>query len=123
LLIALGIDVVETHRIAALLERHKERFTELVLSEREVDLLGSVRVPFVAGRWAAKEAIMKALGQGFGVLQMPDIEVLRKPNGAAEVVLKNEALTLAQTLNIHRWQISISHERLVTVAVACALSE
>ena len=91
MLIAIGIDVVETRRIANLLARHQERFTELVLSEREAALVkpGPALVPFVAGRWAAKEAIMKALGEGIGVLQMPEIEVLRASNGAAQVVLKS----------------------------------
>lgn len=125
MLIALGIDVVDTQRIATLLQRHREHFTELVLSERELALVKSdhALVPFVAGRWAAKEAIMKALGEGIGILQMPEIEVLRSPNGAAQVVLNSKALALAQSQNIRRWQISISHERIVTVAVACALSE
>lgn len=125
MLIAIGIDVVETRRIANLLARHQERFTELVLSEREAALVksGPALVPFVAGRWAAKEAIMKALGEGIGVLQMPEIEVLRASNGAAQVVLNGKALELAQSRNIRRWQISISHEKSVTVAVACALSE
>lgn len=125
MLVALGIDVVDTQRIAALLKRHKERFTDLVLSERELALVRSdhALTQFVAGRWAAKEAIMKALGEGIGVLQMPEIEVLRAPNGAALVVLNAKALELAESQNIRRWQISISHERLVTVAVACALTE
>lgn len=125
MLVAIGIDVVETGRIEALLKRHKERFTQLVLSEREHALVKSdhALLTFVAGRWAAKEAIMKALGEGIGVLQMPEIEVLRASNGAAQVNLNGKASELAQSLNIRRWQISISHERTVTVAVACALSE
>lgn len=125
MLVAIGIDVVETERIANLLARHQERFTELVLSEEEKKIArpGPALVPFVAGRWAAKEAIMKALGEGIGVLQMPEIEVLRGPNGAPLVRLYHKALELAQAQNIRRWQISISHEKSVTVAVACALSE
>jgi holo-[acyl-carrier protein] synthase len=114
---------VEIGRIQKLLGQYKERFSGLVLTLREAEYASSERrlVSFVAGRWAAKEAVMKALGQGIGDINFTDIEILRKPGGEPEVVLYGSAQDRAREKGITDWRVSISHERNLAVAVAAAL--
>jgi holo-[acyl-carrier protein] synthase len=119
---ALGIDVVDTARIQRLYKQHQERFTGLVLTEREAQAVSSEKrfIAFLAGRWAAKEAVMKALGKGIGDVSFTEIEILREESGAPSVVLHGRALDYAQAKGLTGWHVSISHERNVTVAVAAA---
>ncbi len=121
-MIALGVDVVETSRIRKLVEQHKDHFTRLVLTAQEQQVASAEArlVTFVAGRWAAKEAVMKALGKGIGDINFTEIEVLRLPGGEPSVLLNGRALEYAQQKGIERWHISISHERNMAVAVAAA---
>ncbi len=119
---AIGIDVVDTARIQRLFKQHQERFTSLVLTQRESQAVSAEKrlITFLAGRWAAKEAVMKALGKGIGDVSFTEIEILREESGAPGVVLHGRALEYAQAKGITGWQVSISHERSVTVAVAAA---
>lgn len=72
----------------------------------------------LAGRWAAKEAIMKCLGAGIGNVEPTDIEILTLPSGAPTVVLRGEAAAIADDRNLHGWKISISHESGWAAAIA-----
>lgn len=128
-MLGIGIDIVETARIQRLLEKYGERFTRQFLAPNEQLLLKpntAEQAPrrwltFVAGRWAAKEAVMKVLGAGLGTLDMREIEILRAESGGSYVNLTGQAHEIAIRRSISNWQMSISHERLVTVAVAVAL--
>ena len=88
-ILGIGVDVVEIARIAASIERHGERFLARLFTEEERSYCSSSRFPerFFAGRFAAKEAISKALGTGIGAdLGWLDMEVRRLSSGAPWLV-------------------------------------
>ena len=81
-------------------------------------------VEFYAGRFAAKEAIAKALGTGIsGDIAWTDIEILRQPTGVPEVRLSHEAEKVATSQGITRWLLSISHSEQFAIASALALTD
>ncbi len=112
--IAHGIDLVECSRIAKVLENHGERFLERVLTpaERQRAELYKNRVQFVAGRWAAKEAILKVIGTGWrGQIAWRDMEILPDQLGQPVVTLTGEVARKAQALGIKRVLLSITHTK------------
>jgi holo-[acyl-carrier protein] synthase len=118
-----GIDVVEVARIKAELESPTKRWAEKVYSQDEraqaEDPPKDIR--YYAGRFAAKEAVAKALGTGFsGDVTWRGIEILRLPSGAPSVRLSDGALELADSLGITQWFISISHYGGLAMASAIA---
>ncbi len=109
-----GIDLVECERIAKVLENHGRRFLDRVLTEAEQDRAKCYKdpVPFVAGRWAAKEAILKMIGTGWrGRIAWTDMQILPDQAGQPIVTLTGETARLAQKLGIKRVLISITHTR------------
>jgi holo-[acyl-carrier protein] synthase len=74
----------------------------------------------LAARWAAKEAVMKALRCGLGELDPLDIEILTQPGGPPRVELHDSALAAAAARGVHRWHVSLSHEAGWAVAIAIA---
>jgi holo-[acyl-carrier protein] synthase len=74
-----------------------------------------------AVRFAAKEAVMKALGVGLGEIQMRDIEVRRADSGAPEIVLHGTAAALAVSRGVQRWLVTLSHSETVAQAIVVAL--
>jgi len=113
----IGMDLVELDRIEKLLKRNG-RFQERVLTAKEKEIFSRLpterrQVEFLAGRFAANEALAKAAGTGIGKLSFQDIEVLPSSNGAPQVYIKGfEQLTL---------HISITHSK--THAAAQAVIE
>ena len=124
--IGLGIDIVSLRRIDDIITRQGERFAKRILHESEFlniqTELGNL-VCFLAGRWAAKEAIAKALGSGFRGFNFNDIAIINDFLGKPIVNLHNGALKRAKEQNITKVLISISHEREWAVAEALAISE
>jgi holo-[acyl-carrier protein] synthase len=118
-----GIDIVETRRIADLLENHGERFLERCFTpaEREYCYRNQKRhIEHLAGRFAAKEAVLKVLGTGWrGGIAWTDIEILPEPSGQPKIRLSGECLKIAKTLGISKWHVSISH--IETHATASAI--
>jgi holo-[acyl-carrier protein] synthase len=118
-----GIDIVETRRIADLLENHGERFLERCFTpaEREYCYRNTRRhIEHLAGRFAAKEAVLKVLGTGWrGGIAWTDIEILPEPSGQPKIRLSGECLKIAKKLGISRWHVSISH--IETHATASAI--
>jgi len=107
-----GVDLVEVDRIRAALERHGDRFANRIFTEGEQSQAGSgpLRVQFFAGRFAAKEAVMKALGTGWARgVSWTDIDVRRLQSGKPEIVLRGKCKEIAEGLGIGRWEISITH--------------
>jgi holo-[acyl-carrier protein] synthase len=107
-----GIDVVEIPRLARMLQRHGRRFVERVFTPAERDYCrGKKReLEHLAGRFAAKEAVMKVLGTGWaGRITWQDIEVTNAPGGQPRVALSGESARVAEQLGIRRVLISISH--------------
>jgi holo-[acyl-carrier protein] synthase len=107
-----GIDLVECSRIARLLESHADRFLERALTEAERTSARRLRdpVPFVAGRWAAKEAILKMLGTGWrGQISWQDMEILPDSLGRPCVRLTGETARIAAEKGIADVLLSITH--------------
>src|SRR6184192_3348140 len=108
-----GIDIVETRRIADLLENHGERFLErcFTTAEREYCYRNNKRhIEHLAGRFAAKEAVLKVLGTGWrGGIAWTDVEIIRDPSGQPRINLTGECRRIAGELGIARWHVSISH--------------
>ena len=126
MIFGIGTDIVETKRIADAIDRHGKHFTDYILSEREQKDAErhSDKIQFTASRWAAKEAVAKALGCGFGAqCALHDIEILHSPSGAPLVSLSGKGLETMKSLGISRILISISHEHSCAVAFAVAEKE
>jgi holo-[acyl-carrier protein] synthase len=118
-----GVDTIEIARMQAAIDRHGDRFLASVYTEGELaDCRG--RVESLAARFAAKEAVAKALGTGLwrqGV-GWTDIEVRRQPeSGAPVLVLHNAAGALAAELGLREWSISLSHDRTNAIAFVVAI--
>ena len=108
-----GIDLVEIARIARMLADHPDRFVERCFTAAErayCDRSTQRRAEHYAARFAAKEAVLKALGTGWaGGIAWTDIEVTRAETGAPGIALTGEAARIADALGIRAWVISISH--------------
>ena len=122
-IIGIGTDIVECVRIAKMIERHGELFLERVYTSNEM-LYCSQRkaaTQHYAGRWAAKEAVLKALGTGWTRgIQWTDIEVQNDPVGRPRIDLQGAALEISQEMGIEEMMISISHCRSHATAYALA---
>lgn len=122
--LGIGTDITECLRIAQLIERHGELFITRVYTEHEIAYCSSRKAAtqHYAGRWAAKEAVLKALGTGWRRgISWRDIEVRNLPSGAPSIVLRGGARDVFERLGIERLHISISHSR--TNAIAYAIAE
>jgi holo-[acyl-carrier protein] synthase len=122
-LLGLGLDLVDIPRFEQILGRRPALATRLFCAE-ELDYAGQLAnpAPTLAGRFAVKEAVMKALGVGLGAVDWADISVIRKPGGAPELVVRGRAAHLAEQLGITAWRVTISHTDLVASAAVAALS-
>jgi holo-[acyl-carrier protein] synthase len=121
----IGTDIVQISRIQDILNKDQERFLRKLFldSEYEVAKSKNFNVEHIAGRWACKESISKALGTGIGQkCNFHDIEIYYNENGQPEVALLGNAATTAQQQDIFRIKISISHEKHYAVAFAIAVT-
>jgi holo-[acyl-carrier protein] synthase len=122
----LGLDLTEIDRIAGVLERHGERFLERVFRPGEIRRARRHPRAFaehVAGRFAAKEAAMKALGLGWRGLAFREIEVGRDERGKPLLAFHGRALRRADSLRVRATEVSITHGRDVAAAVVALLTE
>lgn len=118
-----GIDTVDTERFAKLFKEGGEKHLTRYFTEKELESIPSdeARFPRLATRFAAKEAIMKALQHGFGDgLGFTDIEIEIATNGAPKPVLHRKAFDIAEEIGIREWWISFSHSGDVAIASAIA---
>jgi holo-[acyl-carrier protein] synthase len=107
-----GLDLVERARIAQVLQDHGQRFLDRVLTPAEQERAKQFRnsTSFIAGRWAAKEAILKMIGTGWrGGIAWTDMEILPDALGRPVVTLTGETARLAGQLGIKRILLSITH--------------
>lgn len=114
-----GVDLIEIRRIQAALDRHGRRFLQRVYTDREIACYGG-RVPSLAVRWAAKEAVAKALGMGIGVIRWRDIEILNGGDGAPVLHLYGAAAARAAELGLSTWSLSLSHTHELAIAFVVA---
>lgn len=125
MIVGIGTDILETSRMHAAIERHGDRFLGHVFTPAEVAAAptGAGRDAYFAARWAAKEAVAKALGTGIGNdCAWTDITIHRSPAGQPLVELAGAARRTADLRYIDRIHISLSHERYLATAVAVAES-
>src|SRR5947208_8686371 len=118
-----GIDIVETERIRQLVERHGERFIERVFTPAEHAYCHANTKRYyehLAGRFAAKEVVLKVLGTGWrGGIAWTDVEVVKETSGQPRILLTGECLRIATERGIAHWHVSISH--IETHATASAI--
>ncbi len=123
MIVGLGTDIVEIVRIGRMIERHGELFLNRVYTEEEIRYCQRRKEAYqhFAGRWAAKEAVMKSLGTGFirGV-GWQDIEVATLKSGRPTINIRGSAGELAKQMDIHEILITISHCRSYATATAIA---
>jgi holo-[acyl-carrier protein] synthase len=125
-IIAHGIDLVDCPRIEQMVERHRERFLNRVFTIAEQAYAESSRntVEKLAGRFAAKEAVLKLMGTGWrGTIAWTDIEIKNNATGQPEVILRGEVKEIAGRLGIEHISISITHTANFAIASAVALTK
>ena len=118
-----GIDMVDCNRIGQMVERYGMRFLKKVFTPREIDYCKSRRrfIEHLAGRFAAKEAVLKVLGTGWrNGIQWTDIEIVNEPSGKPRIILTGKCLEIARAENLGEILISISH--ISTHAIASAIA-
>lgn len=124
--LGIGTDIIECLRIAQMIDRHGDLFITRVYTEHEIEYCSTKKAAtqHYAGRWAAKEAVLKALGTGWRRgISWRDIEVRNKPGGAPTVALCGGAREVFERTGITRIHISISHCRSHATALAIAEGE
>lgn len=115
-----GTDLVEVRRIAELAARYGTRFTARVFTPAELaDCAG--RAESLAARWAAKEAVAKALGTGLGAVTFHEIEVTRDRAGRPGLALHGRAAALAAEIGLTQWALSLAHDAGLALAFVAAL--
>jgi holo-[acyl-carrier protein] synthase len=120
-LLGLGIDSVDIPRFAEIMGRRPALAERLFSAGERRDAAGLANpMPTLAGRFAAKEAVMKALGVGLGAFGWADVEVERQAGGAPRLVVTGRAATLAAGRGVVGWHLSITHTATVASAVVAA---
>jgi len=125
-IVAHGIDLVDCPRIEEMMKRHDERFADRVFTakERAYAEANKNRIEKLAGRFAAKEAILKLMGTGWrGKIAWTDIEIVNNSAGKPEVTLSGEVKKLAERLRIKHISVSITHTANFAIASAVALAQ
>jgi holo-[acyl-carrier protein] synthase len=125
-LIGLGTDITECLRIARMIDRHGELFIDRVYTPEEIKYCQSRKqaTQHFTGRWAAKEAILKALGTGWRKgISWRDIEIRNEPSGRPVVAVRGGVKEVVEKLQISEIQVSISHCRTHATATAIAWSK
>jgi holo-[acyl-carrier protein] synthase len=120
-----GVDIVEVARISRMIQEHGERFLERCFTQGELGYCTAAkrRDEHLAARFAAKEAVLKALGTGWrSGIAWTDVEVVRDPAGAPGVRLHGEAARIAAGMGISAWSLSMSHSGQFAVASALGLT-
>jgi holo-[acyl-carrier protein] synthase len=116
-----GIDLIEVARIERAVARHGDRFYRRFFTSQEIEYCQG-RATSLAGRFAVKEAVAKALGTGIGDFNWTDIEVICDGRGKPELILYNRAKQLAQEKGLTVWSISLSHTDTHAIGLAVATS-
>lgn len=124
-ILGIGTDITECPRIGKMIEQHGELFLRRVYTEREIRYCQARKraLEHFAGRWAAKEAILKAIGTGWSRgISWTDLEIRNDASGQPRVLVRGGAKDAAQARGIGDIMISISHCRTYATAFAIALA-
>ena len=120
--LATGVDIIEIERFRGTMDRQGDRFKQRFFTPRELEQVGD-NIASLAVRFAAKEAISKALGTGMGKTRPIEMEVVRDDVRAPHIHLHGEAKRLAESLGLHTWSISLSHSAEYAVAFVVAMGD
>ncbi len=120
-----GVDLISIERIVKLHQRFPDKFLKRIFSERELDsfLNQKFSASSLAARFAAKEAVLKAIGCGIGPIALKDVEIITPPGKQPRVKLLGDAQRLARSKNISAIAVSLTHEPPFASAIAAAYSE
>jgi len=121
-IIRTGIDMIEVERFRSQSPEIRAHFIQRVFTEAERAYCGE-NDQHLAGRFAAKEAVAKALGTGIGPVGWQDIEILNDEAGMPVLHLHGEAADRAERLGLAQWSVSITHLREYAAAAAAAIGE
>ncbi len=123
LVVGLGVDLVEVPRFAGVLAR-RPAMKERLFTEGELAYAATLAnpVPSLAARFAAKEAVMKALGVGIGAFRFTDVDVQRRPSGEPWLSVSGRAAELAAGRGASGWAVSLTHTATAAAAVVLALA-
>ncbi len=125
-IIAHGIDLVEQDRIKKIIDDHGRRFIDRLFTKNEQQYAESHKnkIEKYAGRFAAKEAVLKLIGTGWrGRIAWTDIEIINNDLGSPEVNLSGEVKKIMDEKNIEQVTLSITHTKDMAIASAVALKE
>jgi holo-[acyl-carrier protein] synthase len=115
-----GVDILELERFQQAIDRHGDRILQRVFTTMELSQVGE-NLASLAARFAAKEAVAKALCTGIGPVTWQEIEVLRGPDREPVLHLHGAAQTRATALGLHIWSLSLSHSANAVVAFVVAM--
>ncbi len=118
--LATGVDLIEIARIEEVIARHGKHYLERIYTPAELEQCGK-RTESLAGRFAAKEAAVKALGRGIGDVSWREVEILGDEQNAPAITLYGVAKQKAEELGLVTWSVSISHSQSHSVAVVVAV--
>ncbi len=107
-MLSVGVDLLEIPRLARAIERWGERFLRYIYTPAELAFCHG-HIPELAARFAAKEAIAKALGTGLCGISWTEMEILADRRGKPQITLYGRALARAQKLGLTGWAISLTH--------------
>ncbi len=117
MILGIGLDIVDLDRIEEVLKKWGDKFIDKILTPNEKRSIPKNRVQYVGSRFAAKEAMVKALGTGFSYgISFKDIEIISQANSSPEIVLNGNAKIVADKKKIKRIFLSISHEKNIATA-------
>lgn len=117
-----GVDIIEIARLEQVNPAIRRRFLQRVFTPLELEQVGH-SFASLSGRFAAKEAVSKALGTGIGWVRWQDIEIRRGQAGEPELHLSGNALLAAQAIGLKTWSVSITHDRTQAIAFVVAAGE
>ena len=120
MMITSGVDMIEIARIERGVARHGDRFYNRFFTTQE-QMYCNGRFDRLAGRFAVKEAVAKALGTGIGDIRWKDVEIVCDERGKPDLVLHNAAKELANQQGLSDWSISLSHTDTHAIGFAVAI--
>jgi holo-[acyl-carrier protein] synthase len=115
-----GVDLIEISRVGEVIAHHGKHYLERIYTLAELEQCGK-NVESLAGRFAAKEAVAKALGTGIGKVAWKEIEILGDEQNAPMLTLRGAAEQKSKEIGISTWAVSISHSMSHAVAFAVAI--
>ena len=114
-----GVDLIEIARVEEAIAQHGDRFLDRVYTAGELNYCKNNKAS-LAARFAAKEAVSKALGCGIGKVGWKEIEVVGDENKAPQLVLHGAAQLMAREQGLHTWSLSLSHTHEHAIALVIA---